>query len=148
MTISKWDMRFLALAEYKAQWSKDPKTKVGCVIATGNQDKFYGYNGFPPSIEDTPERLENYEVRQQLTVHAEMNAIITANERLWGHTLYCTRPTCIRCAVIIIRAGITRVVCYGHTQEKLKQHHKEYKFVGLLYKEANIRYEIYTNPNQ
>lgn len=51
MNQRKWDIRFLKLAEHKTTWSKDPQTKVGCVIALGKQDKYYGYNGFPSGIE-------------------------------------------------------------------------------------------------
>ena len=28
----KWDMRFLDLATHISEWSKDPSTKVGCVV--------------------------------------------------------------------------------------------------------------------
>jgi dCMP deaminase len=30
--MADWDKRFLDLAEHVAQWSKDPRTKVGAVI--------------------------------------------------------------------------------------------------------------------
>lgn len=141
--ISKWDERFLRLADFKATWSKDPSTKVGCVITRGNRDIAHGYNGFPPRIEDTFERLNNYELRQMLMIHAELNAFIAAKQDLTGCTLYSTRPPCIRCAVIIIAVGITRVVSYEHTPEKKKKHKAEYKLVKKLYKEAGIQYETY-----
>lgn len=139
---NKWDKRFLALANHKAQWSKDPKTGVGCVIAIGNQDKFFGYNGFPPGIYDIPARLSDYNTKQRLVIHAEMNAILSAKESLEGHTLYVTRPTCIRCAVIIIKMKIIRVVCYQYpTLDKALQHEEEQKLVRELYSEAGIIYE-------
>ena len=28
----KWDLRFLELAKHISDWSKDPSTKVGCII--------------------------------------------------------------------------------------------------------------------
>lgn len=31
--MNKWDERLLGLAEYVSNWSKDPSTKVGAVIA-------------------------------------------------------------------------------------------------------------------
>ena len=29
---SKWDLRFIELARHISGWSKDPSTKVGCVV--------------------------------------------------------------------------------------------------------------------
>ena len=98
--INKWDRRFLELAQHKATWSKDPATQVGAVICLHKQDKYYGYNGFPAGIDDKEDRLNDYKIKQALTIHAEINAILSAKEDITGHTLYCTRPPCIRCAVI------------------------------------------------
>ena len=28
----KWDKRFLHLAKHISEWSKDPSTKVGCIV--------------------------------------------------------------------------------------------------------------------
>ncbi|MBI2669577.1 MAG: hypothetical protein HYX20_00290 [Candidatus Yanofskybacteria bacterium] len=60
----KWDRRFLALAEFVAQWSKDPSTKTGAVIVDSNNRLVsVGYNGFPRGVNDSPERLENREIK-------------------------------------------------------------------------------------
>jgi dCMP deaminase len=50
--LSKWDRRWLELAQHVSSWSKDPSTKVGSVIAQGKQLVSLGYNGFPASCED------------------------------------------------------------------------------------------------
>ena len=143
MILSKWDERFLALADHKATWSKDPSTQVGCVITNGNQDKYYGYNGFPQNIDDSLERLTDYELKQKLVIHAEMNAIFSAKESLLGHTLYCTHPPCIRCAVSIIRVGITNVICYAYNNERQqKKHVEDLTLVGKLFSEANIKWSV------
>ena len=138
----KWDRRFLALAEHKAQWSKD-RTKVGAVITLGNQDKYYGYNGFPPGIEDTEERLTNRVTKHQLVIHAEMNAILSANENLQGHTLYCTHVPCIRCAVHTIRSQISRVVTNAPTEQWYIDHEKELQLVDDIFAEAGIKHTLY-----
>ena len=77
-----------------------------------------GYNGFPRGIADTPGRLNDREVKYELVVHAETNALLTAREPLHGYTLYCTFPPCSRCAVSIIQAGIVRVVAIKPTAEQ------------------------------
>jgi len=106
-----WDFRFLELAASISKWSKDPSTKVGAVIV--NSDKkivTLGYNGFPRNVRDD-HRLETREIKYDLIVHAEANAIIHARESLWDCTIY-TMPfmPCSKCAGLIIQAGIKRVV--------------------------------------
>lgn len=109
--VTKWDHRFLALARFVANFSKDPSTKVGAVVADEKRIISLGYNGFPPDIEDLPERLENREYKYKHIIHGEINAINFARESLLGKTLY-TIPfmPCTVCAEEIIKRGITRVV--------------------------------------
>lgn len=110
----KWDRRFLHLAQHLAEWSKDPSTKVGCVVVgPAREIRSTGYNGLPRGIEDTNERLGDRELKYPLTVHAEANALLHASRigvGLKGCTVYVTWPSCIRCAVSMIQVGITRVV--------------------------------------
>ncbi len=97
-------------ANYSTQ-SKDPSTKVGCVIVRPNRTlASAGVNGFPRKIADTEERLHNREVKYRIVIHAEMNALHSALEDLTGSTLYCTFAPCAACAPHIIQRGITRVV--------------------------------------
>ena len=51
LTQSKWDVRFLKLAHEVASWSKDPSTKVGCVLVKGKKVVSLGYNGLPMGVE-------------------------------------------------------------------------------------------------
>jgi len=64
------------------------------------------------------------------TLHAEQNAIIQAARfgiPLEGTTLFCRMTPCRTCAMIIINAGIKRVVCEkryhadGDTKEMFRQ---------------------------
>ena len=112
--IDKWDHRFLALAEHISNWSKDPSTQVGAVITHTRSKRVVsmGFNGFPAGVEDTRERLDDRETKYEMVVHAEQNALMFAGDRAEGGTLYVhPLPPCARCAVIIIQAGIKRVVC-------------------------------------
>ena len=61
----------MALAQFVATWSRDPSTKVGAVVVgAGDRRKIaFGYNGLPPGVEDTEERLNDRETRLALTVH-------------------------------------------------------------------------------
>lgn len=114
MAIDKWDERFLNLAEHVAGWSKDPSTQVGAVIANPSNNRVIsvGFNGLPAGVHDTHERLNVREIKYEMIVHAEQNALLFAGPQAEGATIYVTPlPPCARCAVIIIQAGIKRVVC-------------------------------------
>jgi dCMP deaminase len=110
---NKWDERFFQLAETVATWSKD-KTKVGCVLISPDRTQVsYGYNGFPRGIKDD-QRLTS-ENKNQLMVHAEINAILNAKANLVGWTLYCTKFPCIECSKAIIQSHFKRIVVKSRT---------------------------------
>ncbi len=116
----KWDARFLELAKHISDWSKDPSTKVGCVVVGEDREiRSTGFNGFPRGIEDNIERLEDREQKYPLICHAEENAIMHAARigvSLKGSTAYVTWPPCSRCARSLIQAGIKEVV-YSSEEE-------------------------------
>jgi dCMP deaminase len=100
VAVEKWDRRFLAIAELAASWSKDPKAKVGAVIVdTQGQVAAVGYNGFPKIVEDSAERYSDTDVKLEMVVHAEENAILGAGVRARGGAAYVFgKPVCARCA--------------------------------------------------
>lgn len=111
---TKWHLDFLELAQWWAQKkSKDPSTKVGAVIVRpDNTVASMGYNGFPRRVLDLPERLADRVEKYPRTMHAELNAILSAHEPVRGYTLYVSPlHPCAQCAGAIIQAGIARVYC-------------------------------------
>lgn len=136
----KWDRRFLDLAQHVAQWSKDPSTKVGCVIAnTMKQVVSIGYNGFPRGVEDTPERLNDRETKYRLVVHSEPNAIANANMSVRGCTVY-TWPfaPCVECMKILATNGISRVVHPSLSDELRERWGESLKHAEDLAREVGI----------
>ncbi len=109
---SKWDQRFLELAEFVSRWSKDPNARVGAVITAQRRGAIaLGYNGFPSGIEDRAELLQDKVIKLDMVVHAEQNALLIAGPRADAATMFVVgKPVCSRCAGLIIQAGITRVV--------------------------------------
>ena len=110
--MADWQDRFLELAAFIAQWSKDPSTKTGAVIVRGDKSIVsLGYNGFPKFLDDSPHDYEDREIKYSKIIHAEMNAILYAKEPLYEAILF-TWPfmSCDRCAVHVIQSGITEVV--------------------------------------
>lgn len=103
----------LDLADHAARRSRDPSTKVGAVILRpDNTVASMGYNGFPRKTNDDIEIYLDRPRKLLRTVHAELNAILTAREPLHGYTLYVSPLfSCSNCAASIIQAGITKVVC-------------------------------------
>ena len=56
MTSSNWDIRWMALAQFIATWSKDRGRKVGAVIVgPDNEIRSTGYNGIPRGVNDDVE---------------------------------------------------------------------------------------------
>lgn len=139
----KWDQRFVKLAEFVAQWSKDPSTQTGAVITQGKRVVSVGFNGLPPGIEDTNERLLNRELKYKIIVHCERNAMLFARESLQGATLY-TWPfmSCSTCASMVITAGIVRHVAPKIPEDKLERWKADMDLSMELFKEAGVEVVI------
>lgn len=107
----RWDGRYLDLAEYWSQYSKDPSTKVGAVVVKRNAVVSLGFNGLPVNVADTDERLNNRELKYKMICHGEQNAMTFAHQDLTGCVLY-TWPfmPCSVCAGRVIQEGIVRAV--------------------------------------
>ena len=139
---SKWDNRFLNLAESISSWSKDPSRKIGAV-AVGKQRQILaqGYNGFPRGIDDSEERLADREEKYPLICHAEENAIMHAARvgvSLKDCTAYVTWPPCTRCARSLIQAGIVEVV-YAGTGNIPERWMEDFTRSTNMMKEAGIK---------
>ena len=138
---SKWDLRFIELARHISGWSKDPSTKVGCVVVGEDREiRSTGFNGFPRGIDDDPERLADREKKYPLICHAEENAIMHAARigvSLKDSTAYVTWPPCSRCARSLIQAGIREVV-YSSNEEIPERWLEDFEISTGMLAEANV----------
>jgi len=148
--MEKWDARFCDLAKYISEWSKDPKAKVGAVILSkAGGDISVGYNGFPMGVEDSAERLEDQEIKLELVVHAEQNALIAAGSRAIGSTIYVWgKPVCARCAGSIIQAGVKRVVALAPKLDSDSKWDKSGKYAHQMFTEAGVEVDFYYEENE
>ena len=141
MLNKKWDLRFIELAKHISGWSKDPSTKVGCVVVGEDREiRSTGFNGFPRGIDDNPERLANRETKYPLICHAEENAIMHAARigvSLKGSTAYVTWPPCSRCARSLIQAGVKEVV-YSLEVEVPDRWQEDFKISTEMMEEAGL----------
>lgn len=140
---NRWDKFFLEMAEFVATASKDPSTKVGCVIAREDQTvASVGFNGFSRHMDDDPCLYDDRETKLSRIIHAEMNAILNAHGPVQGYTLYCTFPPCDRCAVFISQAGIKRVVCRPVPENRAKDWCAILEKSEQYFKESGIQFNI------
>lgn len=110
-SFDKWDARFVRVAREVAAWSKDPEEGVGAVLVSKDRHQVaWGFNGFPKGIADRPERLQNKELKNEMTIHAELNALLNSPVDVSGWTMYVTKHPCRQCALAIIQRGIARLV--------------------------------------
>jgi len=139
---SKWDKRFLDLAEQVASWSKDPSTKCGAVIVKGKFIVSVGFNGFPAGCKDDEEIYADRPRKYKRVLHAEMNALLSAKQDLTGCTIY-VHPfcPCSQCAAAIIQSGIVEVITKAPSAELIERWGDSITESLEMFKEAGIVYQ-------
>lgn len=150
----RWDRGFLRLAlSFANSMSKDPNTRVGAVaVGPGREVLQVGFNGFPRGVADTPERLNDRDVKNRLTVHAERNVVCLAARRgisLDGATLYLTATDdsglvwggspCTACTIELIQAGIAEIVT-APFKNVPSRWLDDITFARTIVEEAGLRY--------
>ncbi len=91
---------YLSFAKRISEESKDPRLKVGCIIATKSGILYPGYNGDERGGNNKPKSLEP---GQSGFIHAEENSLLKFNPTIHpGSTMYLTHNPCEMCAKKII----------------------------------------------
>ncbi len=106
------DEYFLQLAHATAQRATCVRRKVGAVVVD-QQGRVLstGYNGSPQGYPHCAALCgEHPPAPCQWSVHAEINALLFAENRAVDKTLYVTTAPCRACALAIANAGVARVV--------------------------------------
>jgi dCMP deaminase len=146
----KWDLRFLALARFVAQWSKDPSTKTGAVIVDAdNCVVSVGFNGFARGVRDLPERYADRSIKYPMVCHCERNAVQFADRyRLKGATLY-TWPfmSCSPCAGVVVQSGITRCVAPPLAEHLKERWAADTALARAQFEEAGVTLDIVLLPD-
>jgi dCMP deaminase len=151
MQMNKWDDRFMRMAIEISQWSKDPSKKIGAVAVGENYRVLStGYNGFPRSIEDSANRLNDRNQKYKYVVHAEQNCIYNAclnGISLAGASLYVYGlPVCSECAKGVIQVGIKKVIIDEKTFDMPKWN-ESFELSKQLFSEAGVEIK-YVNVSQ
>lgn len=142
-----WDRYFLDLCEAVSKRATCDRGRNGCVIVKDKRILTTGYVGSPsglPHCDDVGHDLrkvldDNGNVSQHCvrTIHAEQNALIQAAKfgiPLDGGTLYCKMVPCRVCAMLIINAGIRRVIAE-------KRYHADNDAIEL-FKQAGVELAV------
>jgi dCMP deaminase len=108
-----WDEYFMATALLIAARSSCGRLHVGCVLVSGgdrrNRILAAGYNGFLPGAPHTSRVRDGHE---QVTVHAEQNAVVDAARRgasIEGAVAYISHFPCINCTKVLAAAGVSAI---------------------------------------
>ncbi len=107
----EWDEYFMKIAETVALKSKDPSSKMGCVIVDKNKRVVsVGYNGLIQGADESKMTLSERPMKYYFAIHSEMNALLYAKKDLVGCTIYNKVATCENCLKYCLQAGIKRFV--------------------------------------
>ena len=139
---SKWQARFMALAKEVATWSKDPSSAVGAVIVRPDRTICsVGFNGFPRKVKDDPYAIANRDTKLLRTIHAELNAILSAKEPLNGYSIFVWPfQPCAQCAAAIIQSGIKDVYCpFNAHLDTYERWADSFKAALQMFDEAEVR---------
>lgn len=130
-----WNAYFMSAAILLSARSTCERLHVGCILVSENGNRIIssGYNGHLSGLPHQSCVINDHE---QLTVHAEQNAIAGAAKRgasTQNAIAYVTHYPCIHCAKILLAAGIKH--CYFH------EDYKNDPLVAQLFQNASIGLE-------
>lgn len=107
----EWDEYFMNIAEAVSAKSKDPSSKMGCVIVDKNKRVVsLGYNGMIQGADESKMTLSERPMKYYFVIHSEMNAVLFSHQDLTGCTIYNRVATCENCLKYCLQAGIKRFV--------------------------------------
>jgi dCMP deaminase len=128
------------MARHVAKLSKDPSTKVGAIIFDQKGRLVSaGFNGFARGVKDTPERLNDRDLKLRMVLHAERNAMAFATAPLDDCTMFVTHPCCAQCAASIIQSGISQVVYPAPSPEFRARWAEDYDLARMQFHEAGVK---------
>lgn len=137
----------MAVSKTISDYSKDPRKKVGAVVAINNRMVCSGRNGFPLGFNDSLLYSNtNREEKNLITVHAEANAIAYCARHgisTLGAEMYVTYPPCHDCAKLIVTSGFKSVYYLANDEFKDSNWYESYKLGVAILLFAGVKvYEV------
>ena len=157
--IDSWHTLWMSLCYLVSMKSKDPSTKVGCVIV-GKENNLLsiGYNGPPRGMDDRKPQLYHRPHKYLIFEHGERNAIYNAGRNgtpLLGSTLYITWVPCSDCARGIIQTGVQKVIIHkqgmdayrlSREGEDIHSWEESCRMALYMFDECGVDYHWYDGP--
>lgn len=131
-----WDSYFIIMAYLISKRSTCKRLNVGCILTKNNRIVSTGYNGHIPGAHHDSLIKDGHE---QMTIHAETNAVTDAAKRgvaLEGSIAYVTHYPCINCTKTLISAGIKEII--------YAEDYNNNNISDILYKIGNIKINKFT----
>jgi dCMP deaminase len=98
-----------------------------------------GYNGFPMLVNDISDNYNDRDLKLNMILHAEVNAILFAEVPLSNCTIYTYPfPPCCRCAAQIIQSGIRKVIAPKPSESLVERWSIELDIATNMYKDAGV----------
>lgn len=134
---------FFGIAEAASKLSKDPSTKVGCVMLDPEtlSVNIIGYNGFPRGFNDKIEKRWHRPDKYSFVTHSEMNAISLAARNgvpLNGSICVVTHFPCCDCVKLLIQSGISSIVTKKPSDDMISRWGESFKYSKLMLEETGI----------
>ena len=152
-----WDEYFMLQAMMAAFRSKDPSTKVGCVLVNPNNHQVgMGYNGHVAGVDENQlpwgkDPSVGLEFQKYgYVIHAEANAILHASSSLSGARCYVTLFPCNECAKLIVSKKIKEVIYLldRPQDERTRIAKKIFDLASVHCRQQNISQELITKLNR
>lgn len=110
----RWKNYFIKSLLLTRDLSKDNETGVGALIIDVENKVIIssGFNGLPRGVKDLDNRLTRPD-KYMYTIHAEINAILTAQSLgrdIKGKTMITTLAPCCACSSVICQSGISEII--------------------------------------
>lgn len=132
-----WNTYFMSMAILISKRSPCKRLNVGCVIVNDNRVITTGYNGF---IKNCPHISKIRDGHEQMTVHAEQNAVCDAAQRgvsLKNSKAFITHFPCINCCKVLISSGIKEIIYLNN--------YKNDELVSQLSEQSNISITLFNS---
>ncbi len=153
-----WDEYFMLQAMMASFKSKDPNTKVGCVLVDGNNHQIsMGYNGAVAGVDETkipwgnnrnvPLEMQKY----GYVIHSEANAISHANRSLEGSRAYVTLFPCNECAKLIATHRVKEIIYLSdkyHDTAAIRMSKHLFDLSGVQYRQLPISETLLNRLNE
>lgn len=107
----RYDQYYIDLAHLTSALSHDKDIRVGSVIVKDGQLISQGWNGTPAGMDNDMRDADGW--TYPWVIHSEANALMKLAKNgggADGSTIYCTHSPCYDCALLLLQAGVKRIV--------------------------------------